>query len=434
MSPAKVIAFLLCLASLALLLIFGFVAFAGPPLLGETMPPPWPLDKLGNGCLGLVLFATSLPFIALPGLAGIGLWLFVVRKQETATDGEVMAGVEREAAFQSRLDALTLRLLERSGDATALASEIPIWTTDLDGSRQNRLLRLLAACGGDGAGETGTPALAMVEAATESPDWGARALSLGLLGLAAFCTLWGAFVAYSYLTSDLLALSRGLAPNRTAAAVAGSGSCFVIALAALLGGLALRWLTQRETRRSRQLAAARQSARDVALESCRLRIERLLRQENDTVPQAEAAGRIARAHVLSTLPELDGAGKGRLIAWLHAGSLLSRLTLAGADLRGAALAATDLSAAVLAGTDLSGAVLTGARLVQADLRGSRLRAADLRDAEAAGADLREADLRLARMHRCNLRQADLRGADLQGANLWQAHLPAPADGTGEAPS
>jgi hypothetical protein len=416
MNPAKLIAFLLGLAGLALLLVFGFVSFAGPPLV----PPPSPLDQFSPGCLGLILFASSIPIAAVPGLAGLGLWWFVVRKKEAADDAETMATPEREASFQARLDGLTLRLVEHGGDATALVAEIPIWTRDLDASQRNRLLRLLAACGGDGSGAINTPPLSDLQA--ETPGWGTRALSLGLLAFAAFCALWGAFVAFSLLTSDIgKVLGLGSGPEMAAY---GSGSCFVVALAALLGGLALRWLTRRETRRIRQLATTRQRTAGVVLASCLRRMESLLQGSDAGAPPPETSGaaRIARAHVVCALPELDGAGKGRLIAWLHSASLLPRLALSGADLRGAVLAGTDLSTAALAGVNLSGADLSRARLVQADLRASQLQRADLRGADAAGADLRQADLRQARMHRCNLRQADLRGADLREANLWQVDL------------
>jgi uncharacterized protein YjbI with pentapeptide repeats len=420
MNPTKVIAFFLGLASLTLLLLFGFVAFAGPPVLGAVMPPPWPLDQLSSGCLGLALFATAIPVAAVPGLAGLSLWWLVVRKKEATENVEAMAGPEREASFQARLDGLTLRLLECGGDAAALAAEIPIWTWDLDAPQQSRLLRLLAACGSDGSGPVSTSRLSVQREDIEAPGWGTRALSLGLLAFAAFCALWGALVAFSVLSTQI-AKPLGFNPG-PGIAVYGSGSCFVVALAALLGGLALRWLTRRETHRLHQLTATRQRTSDIALESCLRRLESLLKGPGPNHPSTETGVRLARAHIVCGLPELDGAGKGRLIARLHSGGLLSRLALFGADLRGAELAGFDLSAAALAGANLSGANLSRARLVQADLHGSQLQRADLRGADAEGADLRHADLRQARMHRCNLRQADLRGADLRETNLWRADL------------
>ncbi|HEX4959643.1 MAG TPA: pentapeptide repeat-containing protein [Thermoanaerobaculia bacterium] len=225
--------------------------------------------------------------------------------------------------------------------------------------------------------------------------------------------LWGALVAFSYLTTDIgkiLGLEKGLR-----SAVIGSGGCFLIGLAALLGSLAAHWLVRREAKRSQRLGATLQRAREVTLESCLRRIGSLLAETTAVV-------RIARAHVICTLPELDGTGKGYLIGWLQSVGALSRLALAGADLRSAVLAGTDLSAAALAGVNLSGAHLTGARLVQADLHGSQLQGADLSSADAGGANLRDVDLREARLHRCNLRQADLRGANLERANLWQADV------------
>jgi hypothetical protein len=409
MNPTKLIAFLLCLAGLALLLFFGFAAFGGPVLLGNAIPPPWPLNQLSSGCLGLLMFAISIPIAAVPGLAGLSLWWFVVRKKEAADGVEILAAPEREAAFQARLDDLTHRLLERGGDAAALAAEIPLWTRDLDAAQQHRLLRLLAACGNGGSVPVSTPPR---QAEMERPGCGIRALSLALLAFAAFCALWGAFLVFSYLSSGIgKAFGFGSDPK---AVTYGAGSCFVIALAALLGGLALHWMTRREARRIHELAATRQRTADVVLASSLRRVKSLL--------QESGAVRIARAHVICALPELDGTGKGRLIAGLHSASLLAQLALSGADLRGAMLAGTDLSSAALAGVNLSGADLSRARLVQADLRASQLQQADLRSADAERADLRQTDLRQARLHRCNLREADLRGADLREANLWQADL------------
>lgn len=430
MKLTKVIAFLLCLATLAGVMFCGFVAFTGPRFFPDTVPTFPPFDKLSQGCLGLLMFVCILPFLLVPGGAGLALWLFVVRKQEAADDLEARAAPVREGSFQSRLDALTTRLLERGDDVTALTAEIPIWTRDLDVPRQNRLLHLLAECRVDGSGCGGTSPVTVRPAETEWSRWATRALDLGLFAVATFCALWGALVAYSFLGSNL-GKNLPAVYDPLAAAAYGSGTCLTFGLAALLGGLVLRWMIRREERRRRQLAAARQQARDLFLASCQRRIERLLPEGDRSSAQTKAvAERIARAHLISTLPELDGPSKGKLIAWLHAGDFLSRLALAGVDLRGAALSATDLSGANLAGVDLSDAILDGVRLVQADLRGSRLQGADLRAADAAGADLRDADLRQARMHRCNLRQADLRGANLRGANLWQADLTG-AEGTRE---
>jgi uncharacterized protein YjbI with pentapeptide repeats len=421
MNATKMIALLLGVASLGLFILFAFVAFAGPTVLGGAVPAPWPLDKLSSGCLGLVMFCVSAPLSAMPGLAGLSLWLFVIRKQDAATDWEVLAGPEREAAFQSRLDGLTRRLLEHGGDPAALAPEIPIWIRDLDGAQRNRVLRLLAECGGDDGPGPSTRFIPSPDGALRPPGWWTRAFSLGLLGFAAFCLLWGAFVVFSSLTTHL---GQVVLPGSTPVqAATGSGGCFVIGLTALLAGLAVHWLARREARGAQRRTASRQRISKVALESCLRQLESLLKEPDANASPAEAAAvRIARARVVCTMPELDGADKGRLIVQLHAGRLLPRLALSGADLRGALLAGTDLSAAALAGVDLSGANLSRARLVRADLGASRLQGADLRGADAGGANLRHADLRQARMHRCNLSQADLRGANVDGANLWQADL------------
>jgi uncharacterized protein YjbI with pentapeptide repeats len=420
MNATKMIALLLGVASLGLFILFAFVAFAGPTVLGGAVPAPWPLDKLSSGCLGLTMFCVSAPLSAMPGLAGLSLWLFVVRKQDDAANWEVLAGPEREAAFQSRLDGLTKRLLEHGGDPAALAPEIPIWTRDLDGAQRNRVLRLLAECGGDSP----RPSFGLVTSPgdeSRSPEWWTRAFGLGLLGFATFCFLWGAFVVVSSLITNL---GQVVLPGSTPVqAAAGSGGCFVIGLAALVAGLAVRWLARREAKRAQRRTASRQRVSNIVLESCLRQLENLLKEpDTDPSPVEAAVVRTARARVVCTMPELDRADKGRLIVQLHAGRLLSRLALSGADLRGALLAGTDLSAAALAGVDLSGADLSRARLVRADLGACCLQGADLRGADAGGANLRHADLRQARMHHCNLSQADLRGANVDGANLWQADL------------
>jgi hypothetical protein len=424
MSATKVIAFLLMLASLVALLFFGLVAVAGPMWSDTYLPPPPPLGDLSPGCLGLVMFAASVPFAAVPGFAGLGLWLFVVRKQEVATEQEVAALPQLEASFQARLDGLTQRLLETDGESASLAAELPIWGRDLDNPRRNRLLRFLAECGAAGQwGRAGLVSVARADAGTGSPAGCTRAVVLGLFAFGAFCLLWAVLAAYTHLATDVGRMA-GLKSGPEEAAVGFLG-CFFPGLVALFGGFALRGMLRREAGRRRERETVLQRVREIVLESCLGRAQRLLQpQRENASPVAipAIASRLARACVVCALPELDGAGKGRLISQLQTRGLLARLALDGADLRGALLSEADLSSAVLTGADLSSALLNGTRLLHANLQGSRLSRADLRSADASGADLRNADLRQARMHRIRLRQADLRGANLEGANLWQADL------------
>lgn len=418
MNPTKVIALFLGLTSLAGLLFLGLMAAVGPYLVPESVKPPG--SELSLGCFNLIVAACLAPFAAVPGIAGLGLWRFVIRQQEATAGSEPADLPEREVSFQARLDSLTRRLVDCNGEAAVLTAELPLWTRDLDGPLQSRLLCLLAECGSAPWGPSFLP-MRGSEAGTGSSGWGARALSLGCFTFAAFCFLWGAMLAVSYLTTDLAELA-GIG-SRVGAAVGGSGGCFIPGLTALLGGLGVHLLIRKETVRTRQLASSRQRAREITLESCLRRIERLLHGDDGAAPPPEPiASRIVRAHVICALPELDGTGKGRLISGLQAAGFLARLHLGRADLRGADLAGIDLSAAALAGADLSGAQLRGALLLQADLHGCRLQGVDLRRADASGANLRKADLRQALMHQCRLYQADLRGANLAGANLWQADL------------
>jgi len=98
-------------------------------------------------------------------------------------------------------------------------------------------------------------------------------------------------------------------------------------------------------------------------------------------------------------------------------SVLSIISLSGADLSGA-----DLSGAYLSGADLRGAYLSSADLRSADLRGANLRGANLSGANFRGANLSSADLSGADLSGANLRSADLSGAYLSGAYLSGADL------------
>jgi len=106
---------------------------------------------------------------------------------------------------------------------------------------------------------------------------------------------------------------------------------------------------------------------------------------------------------------------------------LERSRLGGADLRAARLeearlAGADLRGARMARADLSRAQAASARLRGADLRGAAARGATLVDADLRSTDLRDADLTRADLSGVDLRSANLDGADLTGANLTGARL------------
>jgi hypothetical protein len=128
---------------------------------------------------------------------------------------------------------------------------------------------------------------------------------------------------------------------------------------------------------------------------------------------------LARAHVFTTLPLLDGAHKGLLLQFLHEALLIggspaeegapihARLSLHWADLRHAALPFGNLGWSSLINADLS----------HADLRGVSFTSANL-----SGSNLSHANLRGAKFTNCNLMLATLEGADLDAAYLGTARI------------
>lgn len=418
MSPSKVLAFLLGLAGIAGVLFAGLMA-TGPFLISKDVSPPPLLAGAGPGCLALMLFAVGAPLLSVPGLLGLGLWALVVRKQDDAATRELLTLPERELDLQVRLDGVTRRLAEPGADAANLELEIPRWMLGLDPQRQRRLLRFLSQCGLNVPGRWPDPPLA-----SSSPEHGngcVRVLALGLIVFAALCLLWSFLTALTHLTTDpLRPLKIESGPNE---ALFGSLGCLIPGITAALGGLGLKWMLWRATRRQRQSRDLQDHVRQVVSEGCFRRIERILGSGTEDIrPLDEAAARMAQAELICSLSELDGLWKGRLMARLHMAGLLSRLSPRGLDLQGVVLAGMDLSAVALVEANLSGAFLGRACLVRANLHGSRLQAADLSSVEAGEANLRHANLRGAKLHRSNLQGADLSFAELQGANLWQADL------------
>jgi uncharacterized protein YjbI with pentapeptide repeats len=160
------------------------------------------------------------------------------------------------------------------------------------------------------------------------------------------------------------------------------------------------------------------------------RITALLDRGLDTSDPGDAVRGIARAHTLTVLQQLDGAGKRILVLFLYELGLLGRDPAV--DLRGADLSQADLKGANLGGANLSRANLTEANLSEAGLEEANLseailRQADLSQARLNGADLSGADLCRAYLSGvaligANLSWTDLSQADLSGAILADAYL------------
>jgi len=152
---------------------------------------------------------------------------------------------------------------------------------------------------------------------------------------------------------------------------------------------------------------------------------------SDPTPEVRS---VARAHTITTLLEIDGKRKGRLLQFLFETGLidageripditsvpwkekaivsLKKADLSHADLKGAflvKLCGVDLICANLEEADLRDVRLSGAHLFEANMRKANLRGACLRDTDLRNATLCDADLR-----GTSLRGADLRGADFSG--------------------
>lgn len=131
------------------------------------------------------------------------------------------------------------------------------------------------------------------------------------------------------------------------------------------------------------------------------------------------------AIIQSTLPELDGHGRGELLAFLHEKQLLATeapLDLHWADCRGAILTRRHLEGICLENVDLCRAHLESAHLAGSRLCGANLGRARLRHASLSGAILTGCNLRGANLENANLEGADFTGACLEDAFLKKADL------------
>lgn len=405
MRPQKIIAFFLVLLSLAAIVLVGMAALGFPSLHAKD-PMPLP-PGVSPGCFSVIFFVMLTPITALPGLAGIYLWRSA-RNQEAGEEREAAVLPERERLFQARLDDLARRMVRSGGEASAIPEEVLGWTRDFDEPRRRRLLGLLAEWGFGPPGDSGATVRA-ARTGSDSASGCARAFGVALFLFAGISLVWIPLCMFILLGTQAGRMMGNLLTPEEVLAVA--PGCVGPGVTALIGGLAFRWLLRQEQHRQQRIETFLDRVRETAMQGCLARVS-----------QQERPVRFARADVVTTLPELDGARKGNLIARLHSEGLLPRLSLGAIDLRNAVLSGTDLSGADLSGADLSGAVLYGASLAGAVLSRSRLCNADLRTADATKADLSQADLSRARLQRCILRRADLREANLEGATLWQADL------------
>jgi uncharacterized protein YjbI with pentapeptide repeats len=138
---------------------------------------------------------------------------------------------------------------------------------------------------------------------------------------------------------------------------------------------------------------------------------------------------LARAHLYTTLRQLDGHHKGLAIQFLYEAALIGChviadappsapvLALNGADLRGLALSSANLAWAHLAVSDLSHADLRNTCLIRANLY-----AVDLIHADLTGANLCGVNLFMADMRGANLDSADLRSALISPEQLASATI------------
>lgn len=96
--------------------------------------------------------------------------------------------------------------------------------------------------------------------------------------------------------------------------------------------------------------------------------------------------------------------------------------LRGAQLKNARLSKCDLTGAVLESADLSEASLSDAFLISTNLRHAVLEEANLQRAWFFGADLRSAYMNFARMERADLSDVNARRADFSGADMQETNF------------
>lgn len=152
---------------------------------------------------------------------------------------------------------------------------------------------------------------------------------------------------------------------------------------------------------------------------------------NHEDPLVESAREVVRARTLSILRFFsdDIEKKSAVVRFLIDSDILRylRVSLAGADLKGAMLNGArlcnaNLNKADLRGVDMSFARLVGSNLEEANLSQARLTKTHFNGAQLFGADLRKAEISISNFTGASLSMADLSGADLSETNLSHSDL------------
>lgn len=188
--------------------------------------------------------------------------------------------------------------------------------------------------------------------------------------------------------------------------------------------VAALWFSAAAEDRARQIEEAR--VMDGVLQSYLDQISALLLDRNLLGAERAEVRDLARARTLTALGQLDGRRKGFLVGFLYETGLIkgSRPII---RLGGAVLGGHNPDEVVLSQADLSGAKLARIFLIEANLTRVRLAGADLRnsildDMDLNASDLRDADLSGARLDGTALNGANLAGANLTGTELAGATL------------
>lgn len=140
--------------------------------------------------------------------------------------------------------------------------------------------------------------------------------------------------------------------------------------------------------------------------------------------RGDAVNALTRAHVFTTLRQLDGYYKGVAIQFLYEANLIGSHAVAAAPPTSPVLAlnGADLTGLSLPNANLAWAHFIAADLSRADLRGASLICANLSAVDLIEADLSHADLRGASLFMADITDANFDGADLRGALVAMEQL------------
>ncbi|HEV7505349.1 MAG TPA: pentapeptide repeat-containing protein [Thermoanaerobaculia bacterium] len=436
MSKAKLAIFFLRLISLgavlftAIAILEALRGFPAMKMFGFE-PPPLP-----SGCMVVATIIVLIPLSLVPAFAGWMIQKHVVLPREIAERRrreEAFSREDRLRAWMTYTADLLLRhraLRNLPGDPMPglVRTEIARAFRELDTERWERFRAFLREVGlGPELEEVSPPVAAfapMGQPTVASPKHGCVRLAAATLALMSFFLLL--FTGLGFMTQLKFKpyAALGIVPG-PAETLLGLWGCWVPAIVLGLAATGLLRMWRQMLRSLQERETERQSVRDLALKSALDQIDILARwMEVEGAGSDVLVQRIARAAVLTAMPELDGVCRGKLIRalfemkWLTAG----KLSLAGVDLQGTELAGASLPGICLAGTDLSGADLNGVDFGRADLQGCFFQRSDLRSARLTAANFRGADLRHVRLQKAALEGANLRDVLLDGANFWGAGL------------